>query len=100
MIVNWDGMPDIKGWEDRRESTQRLFPIHYNQYKEGAWRMYVNVELCEAYDSENYDCDSSDDESSSDDNVMSEEEDNSDDSKEGLSYVSESDDGNSRNSDE
>ena len=62
--------------------------------------MDVIVELCEAYDSDNDDCDGYDDESSSDDNVMSEEEDDSDDSKEGLSDVSENDNGNSRSSDE
>ena len=81
MIVNWDGMPDVKGWEDIRESAQRLMPSLYNKYKEGAWRMNVNVELCEAYDSDNDDCDGSEDESSSDDNEMIEEEGDSDDSK-------------------
>ena len=40
--------------------------------------MDVNVELCEAYDSYNDDCNGSDDESSSDDNVISEEEDDCD----------------------
>ena len=100
VIVNWDGMPDVKGWEDSRESAQRLLPSLYNKDKEGAWRMDVNVELCEAYDSDNDDCDGSDYESNSDENVMSEEEDNSDNSKEGLSDVSESDDGNSISSDE
>ena len=78
VIFNWDGMPDVKGWEDSRESSQRLLPSLYIKDKEGAWRMDVNVELCEAYDSENDDCDVSDDASSSADNVMSEEEDYSD----------------------
>ena len=96
MIVNWDGMPDVKGWEESCKSGQRLFPSLYNKDKEGARRMDVNVELCEAYDSENDECDGSNNESSSDDNVMSDEEDDSDDSEEGLSDVSESDDGNSR----
>ena len=100
VIVNWDGMPDIKGCEDSRESAQQLFPSLYNKDKEGAWRMDVNVELCEAYDSENYDCYSSDDESNSDENVMNEEEDKNDDSKEGLSDISEIDDRNSISSDE
>ena len=62
--------------------------------------MDVNFELCEAYYSDNDDCNGSEDEISIDENVMSEEEDNSDHSKEGLSGVSESDDGNSRSSDE
>ena len=62
--------------------------------------MDVDVELSEAYDSDNDYCDGSDDESSSDDNDMSEEEDDSDDIEEGLSDVSESDDGNYRSSDE
>ena len=53
-------MPDVKGWEDRRESAQRLLPSLYNKDKEGAWRMDVNVELCEADDSDNDDCDGSD----------------------------------------
>ena len=57
--------------------------------------MDVNVEICQAYESENYDCDGSDDESNSDDNVIIEEEDYSDDSEEGLSDVSEIDDSNS-----
>ena len=100
MNVNWDGMTDVKGWEDSRESAQQILPSMYNKDKEGAWRMDVNVELCEAYDSDNDDCDGSDDESNSDDNVMSEEEDDSDNSKEGLSDVSESDDGNSISSEE
>ena len=39
-------------------------------------------------------------ESSSDDNYMSEKEDDSDDSEEGLNDVSKSDDGNSRSSDD
>ena len=100
MIVNWDGMPDVKGWEDTRESAQQLLPSMYNKDKEGVWRMDVNVELCEAYDSDNDDCDGSEDESSSDDNVMSEEEDDSYDSEEVLIDGSESDNGNSRSSDE
>ena len=100
MIVNWDGMPDVKGWEDSCESAQRLLPSMYNKDKEGAWRMDVNVELCEAYDSDNDDCDGSDDESNIDENVMNEEEDGNDDSEEGLSDVSENDDGNSISSDE
>ena len=74
-------MPDVKGWEDSRESTQRLLPSLYNKDNEGAWRMDVNVELCEAYDSDNDDCDGSDNESSSDDNDMSEEDNDSDDRK-------------------
>ena len=100
VIVNWDGMTDVKGWEDSRESAQQILPSMYNKDKEGAWRMDVNVELCEAYDSDKDNCDGSDNESNSDDNVMSEEEDNSDDIKEGLSDVSEGDDGNSISSEE
>ena len=77
MIVNWDGMPKVEGWEDSCESAQRLFTSLYNKDKEGAWRMDVNVELCEAYDPEN-DCEGSGDEISSDDNDTIEEEDDSD----------------------
>ena len=62
--------------------------------------MDFNVELCEAYDSYNDYCDGSYDESSSDDNEMSEEEDYSDNSEEGLSDVSKNDDDNSTCSDE
>ena len=72
MIVKWDGIPDVEDWEDSRESAQRLLPSLYNKDKEGAWRMDVNVELCEARDSGNDDCDVYDNESSSDDNDMSE----------------------------
>ena len=68
VIVNWDGMPDVKGWEDSRESAQQLLPSLYNKDKEGTWRMDVNVELCEAYDSENDDYDGSDNESISGNN--------------------------------
>ena len=100
VIVNLDGMPDVKGWEDRCESAQRLLLSLYNKGKEGAWRMDVNFELCDDYDSDNDDCDGSDDRSSIYDNDISEEEDDSDDSEEVLSDVSESDDGNSINSDE
>ena len=92
-------MPDVKGWQDSRESDQQLLPSLYNKDKEEAWRMDVNVELCEDYDSDNDDCDVSDYESSSDGNEMSEEEDDSDDIEEVFSDVSESDDGNSRSSD-
>ena len=45
VIVNWDGMLDVKGWEDSRESAKRLLSRLYNKDKEGAWRMDVNVEL-------------------------------------------------------
>ena len=100
VIVIWDGMPDVKGWYDSHESAQQLLPSLYNKDKEGAWRMNVNVELCEAYDSDKDDCDGSYNKSNSDDNVMSEEEDDSEYRKEGLSDVSESDDGNSISSDE
>ena len=62
--------------------------------------MDVNVELCDAYDSDNYDFDGSDYESIRDDNDISEEEDDSDNSEEVLSDVSESDNGNYRSSDE
>ena len=61
---------------------------------------YPYVSKCEAYDWDKYDCDGYEDESSSDENEMSEEEDDIDNSKEGLSDVSESDDGNYRSSDE
>ena len=81
VIVKWDGMSNVKYWEDRRESAQRLFTSLYNKDKEGEWRMDVNVELCETYDSDNDYCEVSDDESSSDDNEMSEEEDDIDDRK-------------------
>ena len=93
-------MPDVNGWEDSRESSQQLLSILYNKDKEKEWRMDVNVELCEAYDSDNDDCDDSDYESSSYDNEMSQEKEDSDDIKEGLSDVSESEDRNSRSSDE
>ena len=26
VIVDWVGMPDVKGWEDSRESAQQLLP--------------------------------------------------------------------------
>ena len=42
-IVNWYGMPDVKVWEDSRESAQQLLLSLHNKYKEGAWRVYVNV---------------------------------------------------------
>ena len=71
VIFNWDGMPDVKGREESRESAQQLLPNLYNNDKEGAWRMDDNVELCEAYDSDNDDCDGSDDISKSNDNEMS-----------------------------
>ena len=100
VIVNWYGMPDVKCWEDSRESAQQILPSLYKKYKEGAWRMDFNVELCDACDSDNYDCDGSGDESSIDYNVMREEEKNSEDIEEVLSDVSESDDGNFRSSDE
>ena len=93
-------MTDVKGWEDSRESAQRLFTSLYNEDKEGTWRMDVNVELCEGYDSDNDGCDGSDDKSSSNVNGMSEEEEDSDDSEEGLSDVSESNDGDFTCSDE
>ena len=54
-------MPDVKDWEDIRDSAQRLLPSLYNKDKEGEWRMDVNVELCEAYESDNDYCDGSDD---------------------------------------
>ena len=66
VIVNWYGMPNVEGWEESHDSAQQLLPSLYNKDKEGAWRMDINVELCEAYDSDNDDCDDSDDESSSD----------------------------------
>ena len=62
--------------------------------------MDVNVELCEAQDSDNDDCEGSDDESSSDKNEKSEEEDDSDNTEDGLSNVSKSDDGDSTCNDE
>ena len=99
MIVNWYGMTDVKGWEDICDNAQQLLPSLYNKDKEGAWRMDVNVELCDLYDSDNDDCDGYDDESISDDNEMSEEEDNSDDSKEVLSDFSKSDSDKYRSSD-
>ena len=61
VIVKWDGIPDIEGCEDIRESARWLLQSLYNKDKEGAWRMDFNVELCEAYDSDNDDCDCSDD---------------------------------------
>ena len=84
--------------EDIPESAQQLLPSLYNKDKEGEWKMDVNAEPFEAYDSDNDGFDGSDNKSSSDYNVMSEEEDDSDNSDEVLSDVSESDDGNSRSS--
>ena len=79
VIFNWVGMPDVKVWGDRCDSAQRLLPSQYNKDKEGAWRMDINFEICEAYDSDNDDCDGSDDEIRSDENEMSEEEEDIDD---------------------
>ena len=78
VIVNWGGIPDGKGQEDSRESDQLILPSLYKKDKKGVWSMDVNVELCEAHDSDNDDCDGSDDESSSDENQISEEQDDSD----------------------
>ena len=75
-------------------------PSLYNKDKEVSWRMYVNIELCKAYESDNDECDGSEDDSSSADNEMSEEEDDRDDIEDWLSDVSESEDGNSRSSDD
>ena len=39
--VNWYGMTYVKGWEDSRESAQRILPSQYNKEKEGAWGMDI-----------------------------------------------------------
>ena len=68
VFVNCDAMHVVKVWEESHEISQRLLPSMYIKEKEGLWRMDVNVELCEAYESDIDDCDGSDNESSSDDN--------------------------------
>ena len=52
MVVEWDGMSDVEGWEEKRESTQVLKHHLWNKDKEGAWRMDIKVDLCEAYESD------------------------------------------------
>ena len=46
VVVEWDGMSDVEGWEEKRESTQVLKRHLWNKDKEGAWRMDIKVDLC------------------------------------------------------
>ena len=62
VVVEWDGMPDVTGWENKSESVQVLRRHLWNKDKEGAWRMDIGVEPCEAYESDSdSDCDSTSD---------------------------------------
>ena len=62
VVVEWDGMPDVTGWENKCESVQVLKRHLWNKDKEGAWRMDIDVEPCEAYESDSdSDCDSTSD---------------------------------------
>ena len=74
VVVEWDGMPDVKGWERKSTAKQRLLPSLWNKDKEGSWRMDVRLEECEPYDTSDYGTDSSDNEISSEDDNESENE--------------------------
>ena len=67
VVVEWDGMPDVTGWENKCDGVQVLKRHLWNKDKEGAWRMDIDVEPCEAYESDS----DSDNESSSDDDNSS-----------------------------
>ncbi len=69
VVVEWDGMPDVTGWENKCDGVQILKHHLWNKDKEGAWRMDIDVEPCEAYES---DSDSDNDSSSDDDNSSDE----------------------------
>ena len=69
VVVEWDGMPDVTGWENKCDSVQALKRHLWNKDKEGAWRMDIDVEPCEAYES---DSDSDVDSTSDDDNSIEE----------------------------
>ena len=52
VVVEWGGISDVEGWEEKRESTQVLKRHLWNKDKEGAWRIDIKVDLCEAYESD------------------------------------------------
>ena len=51
VLVMWDGMPDIKGWEKGSETPDavELHPNKWRSRKEMGWRLDVDVELFDNY---------------------------------------------------
>ena len=72
VMVDWDAIPDVGGWEDRRLGPTELKERLFNRDKEGAWRL--DVALAPIWDKEDdkeesgSKDDKSDDESIFDDN--------------------------------
>jgi hypothetical protein len=60
VLVSWDAMPDVGGYEDKRTvSKQVLLPRKWNKNTVNAWRMDVNIEMHEIGNDEEvteYDC--------------------------------------------
>ena len=49
--VKWDPAPDIEGCEESTMGEQKLLPSKWNKdNKDGAWRMDVDIELCDEFD--------------------------------------------------
>jgi hypothetical protein len=61
VLVSWDEMPDVEGYEDKRTvSKQVLLPSKWNKNTVNAWRMDVNIEMHKSGNDKEvteYDCD-------------------------------------------
>ncbi len=54
VIVCWDAMPYVEGYEDKRtESKQMLLPSKWNKNAVNAWRMDVNIEMHKSGNNDN-----------------------------------------------
>ena len=60
VMVQWDGMADVSGWEDGGNQSQVLKRHLWNKDKEGAWRLDIGVVPCPAYDSDDNESDGED----------------------------------------
>jgi len=60
VMVQWDGMADVSGWEEGGNLSQVLKRHLWNKDKEGAWRLDISVVPCPAYESDNNESDGKD----------------------------------------
>ena len=52
VMVQWDGMVDLTGWEEGGKMSQVLKPHLWNKDRLGAWRLDIDVLPCAAYESD------------------------------------------------
>ena len=49
VIVEWDAMPDVEGYETKVEAEEELFPNNMRKHSNKGWTIDLDVEFFENY---------------------------------------------------